>query len=87
MKTSLMLKVFSPFDQSLIDEIPMDGKNEVEKALKNERWEKVKKQQKNAIRKKKYLIIVSAFLQIPSHDFWLQGFSILFSKLQNARLH
>lgn len=34
MKTSMMLKVFSPFDQSLIDEIPMDRKNEVEKALK-----------------------------------------------------
>lgn len=33
MKTSLMLKVFSPFDQSLLSEIPMDGKKEVEKAL------------------------------------------------------
>jgi acyl-CoA reductase-like NAD-dependent aldehyde dehydrogenase len=33
MKTSLMLKVFSPFDQSLLCEIPMDGKKEVEKAL------------------------------------------------------
>jgi len=33
MKTSLMLKVFSPFDQSLLGEIPMDGKKEVEKAL------------------------------------------------------
>lgn len=33
MKTSLMLKVFSPFDQSLLGEIPMDGNKEVEKAL------------------------------------------------------
>ncbi|WP_113924689.1 aldehyde dehydrogenase family protein [Cognataquiflexum aquatile] len=33
MKTSLMLKVFSPFDQSLLGEIPMDGKKEVEIAL------------------------------------------------------
>ena len=28
-----MLKILSPFDQSLIKEIPLDGKNEVEKAL------------------------------------------------------
>lgn len=28
------LKVYSPFDQSLLDEIPMDGKKEVEKALR-----------------------------------------------------